>query len=287
MGEINPESKPRAYAHMIDTLRFLRSYDEAREMAEKAAKEFPEDRALILLRAQILAETGDVEQASEALRTLLKNGPEDRGILVQLAHIYEKGKRYDEAVEAVEKAAEYSKTETERLDVLFTHASVLERAKRYEQAEAKFRELIEAQPDNASALNYLGYMLADLDRNLDDAHDMIQRALDIEPGNGAYLDSLGWLYYRQKKFDLAERYLLRSLEKVKRDPVVHSHLGDVYFEQGKVDQAKKHWERSLQEWKSSAAADQDPKEIAKVQAKLEELALKISSTAKPEKQSKP
>ena len=122
-------------------------------------------------------------------------------------------------------------------------------------------------------------MLADINKSLDEAHNMIQRALDIEPGNGAYLDSLGWVYYRQEKFDLAERYLVRSLETVKRDPIVHSHLGDVYFKQGKIKEAQKHWELSIKEWKSGPVADRDPKEIEKLEKKLSRIGVKLSSQA--------
>ena len=202
-------------------------------------------------------------------------------MILALAHVYERGKRYNDAVEAIDRAAGLATTRAQKLSVLFTSGSVLERAKRHDEAEQKFRELIEKDPDDARALNYLGYMLADIGDNLDEAHDMIQKALDLDPENGAYLDSLGWLYYRQEKFELAERYLVRSLEKIKRDPTVHSHLGDVYFKQGKVEKARKHWELSIEEWKSGPAADRDPEEIAKLETKLSNLDSNLSTKAQP------
>jgi tetratricopeptide (TPR) repeat protein len=116
---------------------------------------------------------------------------------------------------------------------------------------------------------------------------MIQKALDSDPDNGAYLDSLGWVYYRQERFELAERFLLRSLEQFKTDPVVHSHLGDVYFKLGKNAQAKEHWQRSIEEWERSPKADRDPVEIKKVRDKLAQLETRVSSNSSETKTEKP
>jgi tetratricopeptide (TPR) repeat protein len=187
----------------------------------------------------------------------------------------------------VEKAEALAKTDRDKMAVWFAHGSVLERAKKYDEAEAKFEQVLKLDPDNPGALNYLGYMLADLNRRLDDAHDMIQKALDTDPDNGAYLDSLGWVYYRQERFDLAERFLVRSLEQFKRDPVVHSHLGDVYHKLGRNAQAQQHWQRSLEEWESSPKADRDPVEIQKVREKLNELKTRMSSASPDSPSSKP
>ena len=279
MAEIDPQGRPRALMHVIDTYRFARQYDQARDWSQQAYEEFPDNRGLAVLRATVLAETGDSGKGSKILKSLLDGKAQDLEVYLALAQVYEKGKKFDQALKSVQEAEKLSKTRPQKLTVLFTQGSVLERAKRHAEAEKAFRDLIEADPKNASALNYLGYMLADLNQKLDEAHDMIQKALDLDPENGAYLDSLGWLYFRQEKLDLAERYLLRSLESVKRDPVVHSHLASVYFKQGKVDEARKHWERSLQEWKNSAKADQDSSEIAKVEAKLAELKVELSSSS--------
>jgi Tfp pilus assembly protein PilF len=150
--------------------------------------------------------------------------------------------------------------------------SFYDRFKTFDESETVFRQLLELYADNPGALNYLGYILADQGIKLDEAHDMIQRALDLEPENGAYLDSLGWVYYRQEKFDLAERQLLRSLERYGRDPVVLTHLGDVYQKLGDVQKAAEHWRQSLEEWRRTPKADQDAAEIERLEEKLTELA---------------
>ena len=283
MGAIDTRAKPRSLAHRIDGHRYAKEHEKARNLAKAARKEFPEDRPLAMLHSTVLAESGETEKAAKILKSLLEGGRRDHQIYLSLAQIYEKGKRFDDAIKTAEKALENSQSKRQKLTALFSFASVLERAKRYDASEEKFRELLALDPANASALNYLGYMLADRNERLDDAHDYIQRALDIDPENGAYLDSLGWVYYRQEKLELAERYLRRSLEQYKHDPTVLSHLGDVYFKQAKPDEAKAHWERSLREWQRSAQSDRDPVEIAKLRKKLSDLQLKLSSNTNDKK----
>ena len=87
--------------------------------------------------------------------------------------------------------------------------------------------MLDVNPKNAQALNYYGYMLADRGMRLDEARDMIQRALDQEPLNGAYLDSLGWVYFKQNKLEDAEAALRKAVEREPHDPTIRSHLGDV------------------------------------------------------------
>jgi len=265
--------------HVIETYRIAHDYDRALSESAKFVDEFPESRSLALLRATVLAETGDIAAGVKLLEKQLRGNAGDREIYLRLSEVYQKGKKFDQALEAIAKAQELASSESDRLNVLFAHGSVLERAKRFEEAEKKFRELLQADPDNSSALNYLGYMLADMDVRLDEAHDMIQRALDMEPENGAYLDSLGWLYYRQDKLELAERYLQRSLKQFGGDPTVLSHLGDVYHKQGKLEKAVDYWKRSLDEWEKNAPADKDRTEMEEIRKKLSESKLPLSSQA--------
>ena len=112
-------------------------------------------------------------------------------------------------------------------------------------------------------------MLADRDMRLEEAFKLISRALELDPGNGAYLDSLGWLYFRMGKLEEAEQTLRRALERFPRDPTIHDHLGDVCFRQGRLKDAIVQWQNSLKEWESASAAENDPVEVAKIQKKLE------------------
>ena len=146
---------------------------------------------------------------------------------------------------------------------------MLEKMKKFDAAEAEFRKVLELNPQNSSALNYLGYMLADRNVRLADALGMIQKALTLEPNNGAYLDSLGWVYFRQGKLTEAEDSLKQALGRVSHDPTVRDHLGDVYATGGKLKEAIAEWQKSLKEYESASAAEHDPADVAKIQKKLD------------------
>jgi tetratricopeptide (TPR) repeat protein len=123
------------------------------------------------------------------------------------------------------------------------------------------REVLAREPDNSSALNTLGYLFADHDRNLAEAEALVGRALAQEPDNGAYLDSRGWVYYRLGRLAEARRDLERAVELTDGDPVVSEHLGDVYKDLDLIDLAREQYARSLRQDQGNA----------RVRAKLSEL----------------
>ena len=159
---------------------------------------------------------------------------------------------------------------------VFVKGSVYEREKKYEQAEEAFKQVLSSDPQNAVALNYLGYMLADRGVRLDEALNYVKKAIELDPANGAYLDSLGWAYYKLGKYDLAEENLSKAVQRTPNDPTVQDHLGDVYQKVGRLKQAAAHWERALNEYNRSVAADVEPGEVAKVQKKLESAKIKLA-----------
>jgi Flp pilus assembly protein TadD len=105
---------------------------------------------------------------------------------------------------------------------------------------------------------------------------MIQKAVALEPNNSAFLDSLGWVYYRLNRLEEAAQWLQKSLARSSRDPTVHEHMGDVYYSMDRLKDAVQHWERSLQEWESSAPSDVDHEEIAKIRKKLENARIRLA-----------
>jgi Tfp pilus assembly protein PilF len=111
-------------------------------------------------------------------------------------------------------------------------------------------------------------MLGDLGQRLDEAAELVQRALKEEPYNGAYLDSMGWIYYKQNKFGEAEATLRKALERDGHDPTIHSHLGDVYAKLGRNELAAAEWEKSLSEWRHALPADVENEKIAEIEKKL-------------------
>ncbi len=112
-------------------------------------------------------------------------------------------------------------------DLLFAQAASLERLDRFDEAEGVFLELLESNPDDANAANYLGYLWADRAVRLEEALDLVTRAVEVEPENPAYLDSLGWVHYRLGAFDQAEFWLRRAIELNEDDGTLLAHLGEV------------------------------------------------------------
>lgn len=145
----------------------------------------------------------------------------------------------------------------------FQLGGFLERAKEFDRAEPVLREALRLAPGNAEILNYLGYSLADRGVDLEEAHDLIRRAVEIDPWNGAFQDSLGWVLFRLGRFEEAREPLERAAREVPFDPTVLEHLGDLYERLGAYDRAEQAWERAL------AAGGENTDAI---RAKLERLA---------------
>ena len=274
LSALNPDAAPEAAVEVIATYQAQKDYPSALKEADAAEKKFPKEVAVTVAHAQLLADTGKMDQAATELKTLL-NGKDDRAIYFELAQAYEKGKRWSEMASALDQAEKLSKGDEEKLNVYFMRGAMLERQKKFDEAEAEFRKVLAIDANNDNALNYLGYMLADRNVRLDEAYDMIKKALDLRPDSGAYLDSLGWVSYRQGKYTDAEGLLIRALQK-QPDPTVHDHLGDVYAKLGKTKEAVAQWQLSLKEFQTGAPADNDPAEVAKVSKKLDDAQAKLA-----------
>jgi tetratricopeptide (TPR) repeat protein len=276
IAALNPEVASRVAVHVVDTYRMSKDYANAQKESAAALKQFPKERIVKLAHASLLADTGKVDDAAAVVRGLIDGGEQDRENQLALAQVYEKGKRFAEMEKALDAAQQLSETDSQRETITFMRGAMYEKMKKYDAAEAEFRKVLEKNPDNSSALNYLGYMLADRGVRLEEAQKMISRALELDPDNGAYLDSLGWVYFRQNKLEEAENYLKRSLESIKNDPTVHDHLGDVYFKQGRLKEAVTQWQASLKQWEMNAPADIDPDEVAKINKKLESARVRLA-----------
>ena len=276
IGELDPDLANRSAAQVIESYRQARDYPKAEKEAEAAFQKFPQDRMVQLVRASILADSGKNNEAIAAAKKLF-NGKDDRETYVTLAQLYEKGKKYEEMGKALDEADKLSESKDDKVNISFMRGAMYEKLKKFDKAEAEFRKVLNSDPENTSALNYLGYMLADRNERVQEAYEMIKKAVDKEPNNGAYLDSLGWVYFRLDKLTEAENYLKQALEQTKRDPAVHDHLAEVYAKQGKTKDAIIHWEISLKEWEAGAPSDLDQGEYAKVQKKLEKARVKVSS----------
>lgn len=279
IADLDPDSANRVAIHIVDTWRLAHDYAKAQQEADAAVQKWPNDRSIKMMHASLLADMGETDKAAADIRSLL-NGTKDRETWLALAQIYDKGRRFDDGLKALDEAEKLSSGKQDKVTVAFMRGALYEKAKQYDRAETAFRSVLRDDPDNASAMNYLGYMFADRNTRLDEAEKLIGRALELEPQNGAYLDSLGWVYYRQNRLPDAENLLVKALERVGNDPTVHDHLGDVYFKQGKIRDAINQWQASLQEWRNASKAESDPQEITTVTRKLESARVRLAKETK-------
>ena len=152
---------------------------------------------------------------------------------------------------------------------MYVLAQVLEARKDFQGAEQALRDILQRDGDDATALNYLGYMLAERGERLDEAITLVQRALKLEPGNPSFLDSLGWAYFRQGRLDLADPPLTEAATKMPNNSVIQDHLGDLRFKQRRFSDAAAAWERSLAGDGDSIDRPGIQKKIADARSRLE------------------
>jgi tetratricopeptide (TPR) repeat protein len=271
MGSLGKEQAARAEALVIETLRLSRQPQKAMEAADAAVEKYPQDRSLHMLRATLLGERGRLDEAIQDLRSMLNGTPSDREIHLTVAQVYSQAKHYPEAEAAAEKALSLSTKPDDQEYPRFVLGSIYERQKKYDLAEEQFRQVLAADPLNAAACNYLGYMLADRGVRLDESVKYIQKALELEPNNGAYLDSLGWAYYKMNRFDLAAPHLEKAARLISSDPTIQEHLGHLYLQLGRKRDAEEAWERALKEWPNATSSDFDAEQAARLQKQLDEL----------------
>ena len=220
------------------------------------------------------------EDAAKAAASARSRFPDVPNLTLLLAVALGEAKRHEEALESFEMAeVEFSNRKGDALDAAFylTYGAAAERAGRLERAAELLQKSVALDPANAAeALNYLGFMWVDRETNLEEAGGLIRRALGLKPNHPAYLDSLGWWYFRKGDLPSAARELRRALEKIRREdaPEVYDHLGDVLFKAGDVGGALSAWESAveleptlesvrekLKRAKSSSVAAEEPQSL--------------------------
>ncbi len=233
---------PSIDLYLIEAQLAARRYADAVALAAKLRASRPNDLPVLRLSAEALRQTGQDAEGEALLTAALEQHPDDVAAYLALAEFDVQAHNYEAALRVLDQAAAKFPS---NLDITFQAGAVLEQQKRFADAERKFRDVLAKDPLHAQALNYLGYMLADRGERLDESIGYIRRALQADPYNGAYLDSLGWAYFRQNKLDLAETTLRRAAEQRVRDSAVQDHFGDLLFKLGRYQEAASAWQRAL------------------------------------------
>ena len=233
---------PALTAYLIEAQVAGQQYAAAIDTARAALIDNPHDVRLTRLQAQALRRSGKVDQALALLEDVVRERADDPMAYVALAQGYADAERGAQAVKVLQDAQTRFPSEE---SIAFELAAVFEKQKKSAEAEAVIRQVLSRDPQNAPALNYLGYMLAERGEHLDEAIAVVTQALQIEPENGSYLDSLGWAYFKAEKLDLAEQFLRRAADRLKGNSVIQDHYGDVLLKLGRYDAAIAAWTQAL------------------------------------------
>jgi tetratricopeptide (TPR) repeat protein len=255
------EKDGRIDAVIIETYRMAKNLDKALQFSDQSLVENAGNRQLQMIHADLVAEKGRVDEGIRSLQQLEKGNAEDLDVLSAMVSVYQRAKKFDQAQNVLNTAVQRFSDDEQ---VYFMQGSLYEKQKKYPEAEKAFRKALELQKDDPAVLNYLGYMLADRGVRLDEAESLIEKAVKSDPTNGAYLDSLGWVYYKQNRLDLAEEYLKKAVIFVNSDSSIHDHMGDLYYKTKRYDDARSEWNKAIQ-------LSSEQEEIDKVKKKLDEL----------------
>jgi tetratricopeptide (TPR) repeat protein len=278
---LGPDQQKRATELIIDTYRMNRQLEKALEESQKAIAAYPDDRSFVMTRALLLVEKGDTAGGAALIEGLLKESPKDFELYMTLAQVYERGRRFHEAEQAAQDAERVAGRQGDRVMVWFLRGAIAERQKKWDEAEEQFKRVLAADPHESSTLNYYGYMLADRGVRLDEAVALIQRALAEEQYNGAFLDSLGWAYFKQGKLEQARAQLEKAVARNAHDPTVREHLGEVYYKMGRPAQALAEWTKAQAFWKEVTPADYEPEQISELDKKVGQLKRELAQTSSP------
>jgi len=279
MADLDSGQAASAAASIVLTYRVGRNFTKAQQEADADLKKWPEDRALHIEHAFLVADLGKSDQAISEVKKLM-DGKNDRETDMTLAQLYDKARKFDEAGKALDAAEKLSANDDEKENIWFMRGAMYERMKKLDLSEVEFRKVLKVDPDSAAALNYIGYMLADRNMRLKESLDLVTKALELSPENGAYLDSLGWVYFRMGRLAEAEDNLRRAVEKTPSDPTVHDHMAQVLMAESKVQEAIQQWQTSLKNWDAGAPAELEPAEVAKVKSNLANAQSRLAKEAK-------
>ena len=185
---------------------------------------------------------GHPDSATVIYEKALTVFPTDATLLSFYGYSLQEQEKYGEAIPPLTKAIQL---DPENINAISSLAVVYENLALYEKCDSLYSVGIEKFPDNALLLNNYSYSLGERNIRLEEALSMAQKAINSNPDNAAYLDTIGWIHFKLGNLVEAEKYLKRAVDLRDDSPVVLEHMGDVYFELGNFKSAKEYWQKSL------------------------------------------
>ncbi|MBD3296492.1 MAG: tetratricopeptide repeat protein [Candidatus Omnitrophica bacterium] len=273
--------KDRGYIEAQLVLGYVYEIDgkikQALEQYSKITEIAPLNREAHVRLGQLYYRTGDIKSALEQNRLLMRIDPRSSEPYLRNFTIYIAEEEYDEADRVLREAlrkgisdsviyasmgylasqkGDHLKAVQHYITALredpgnmiyrFYLAAAYDRAGNRRKAIEMLEKIVQSGARIPEAYNYLGYIYVEEDRDLDRAIRLIGKALKFDPDNGAYVDSLGWAYYKKGMMDKAVVLLRKAAELLPADPSVREHLGDVYFRTGRIKKAVEQWEKALE-----------------------------------------
>lgn len=230
-------------AELLDELG---QYDLSVATYRQVPVDSPDHHAAELGRAEALRRADKLDAAAEVLERLAKDQPRLPLVHSALGDLRRQQEKYDAAVAAYDRALEFTEEGAPaQWFLLYARGISHERLDHWDTAEADLRHALKLAPEQPQVLNYLGYSLVEKRQKLDEALDMIERAVAARPDSGYIVDSLGWVLFRLGRYDEAVGHMERAVELMAVDPVVNDHLGDVYWAVGRKREAQFQWKRAL------------------------------------------
>ena len=262
---------PFADLQLLKLLRDTGRKQEALKTVKALRLKTPSSDEYFYQEAYILTELGQAEEAVAMVKNRIVNKGRvvtaqqsvsaDISNYLTISELYSQAKQGQKAVDAAESALALAQSQDLKHMIMITLASAQNAAGDFRSAEKTLHDVLEKDPDNTRALNNLGYFLTERGEKLDEALQMIQKAVKAQPENSSFLDSLGWVYFKMGNYDEAEKNLKEANRRDPSSVTALDHLGDVYAKQGKLDLARLTWQKAL-----NLSADNI--EVAKIKAKL-------------------
>ncbi len=220
----------------------------------------------VIQQAGIYNKQDKPEKAVSVLKTALghledADAADKIKIIKYLGSLYQDRQSYEKAVELLQQGIAVDDADA---GLHYELGVVYDRMGKKDKAIEQMKTVIDLDPEHADALNYLGYTYVDSGMKLEKAESLIRKALELKPGNGYILDSLGWLYFKKGRYEQALNYLEQAAEKVPDDPIILEHLGDAY-------KKRKQTEKALDAYQRALSKKENASEKSGIKAKIESL----------------
>ena len=239
--ELNPRFA-EGYISIAGLNHSTSDFEQAEAMLKKALAVAPTNATALDALGEVYSHVGRLQEGEKFLRDSINANPEFETAHFTLAANLLLQKKTAEADVAM---TEVLKTRVSGASAYLALGSLLSHLGDRAAGVIQLKHAYELDPNNHLLLNDLGYMMLEQNEKLDEALKMVQRAVDAQPSNGHYIDSLGWAYFKLGKYDLAEKYLLDAARRVTTSAEIREHIGDLYDKQGQAALAKGSWEQAL------------------------------------------